>query len=229
MVFLALTCRLCGLHVFTEVLTQWLMQQSSDWLTPPPPIRVQVTYEVDFIQPLTLKLILLPWWTIKAIFCVLNQSVPNQLSSHRFFSFTSLVFADCFLLQRHAASVRYCEGGDRVARGERSADRDGPGLCYLQASPMTMWTHNSIFFFFGLFAETGFAFNNPGSVWWVSVWFKFPRTNQINKPGAAHLCRCPFESLHMTNPAVRSHLFTSRLAPSAPSVWNLKTKPSSDY
>lgn len=28
--------------------------------------------------------------------------------------------------------------------------------------------------FLCLFAETGFVFNNPGSMWWVSVWFKFP-------------------------------------------------------
>lgn len=42
------------------------------------------------------KLVLLPWWTIKAIFYILNPSVLVPLSLHLFFSSILFIFADCF-------------------------------------------------------------------------------------------------------------------------------------
>lgn len=99
LVFSVLTCWLCGFSVLTEVLTQRFIQQSfqSDW----PPPHVLFRWHITLISFSCWVLaqeasrhfnMLLPWWMIKAIFCILTQTVVSHLSLHFFFFFTSLGF-----------------------------------------------------------------------------------------------------------------------------------------
>lgn len=105
---------------------------------------------------------------IKAIFCILNQSVVSHLSLHFFFFFFffsrhHLVFADrCYYADMPPPSDIVKVAIEWPGANAQLIEMDQVRAAFAGTARASLCNQRDSFFC--LFAETGFVFNNPGSM-----------------------------------------------------------------